>query len=251
MADIGSALTDSLSRSGQGSMTAPFKSVDGSEALPGLTFSSEVSSGWYRAAAGDLRFSVLGEDAIRLRNNTNPLQIWDGAQFVTMYPYDPSAVTITGTLTMDDGGGATGSWVASTGVLTTEEVIITATPDIADILTGEAGVPITCEALVDVVSPVASSVTGTADLDLSVAGSFRLTLTGNTTLNLPTNGIPGMTYSVEVLGDSGTNRTLTFASGYMGQGSLIGINNTTPFLITLYCRDSTHYYVGIIQGDLS
>ncbi len=46
--DIGSALTDSLDRTGKGSMQAQFKASDGSEALPGITFANQTSTGIYR-----------------------------------------------------------------------------------------------------------------------------------------------------------------------------------------------------------
>lgn len=59
LADIATALTDSLSRSGLGGMTAPLLLPDGSAALPGLSFTNEVSSGLYRIGAGSLGMSVL------------------------------------------------------------------------------------------------------------------------------------------------------------------------------------------------
>jgi len=58
--DIGTALTNSLDRTGKGSMTAPFKSVDGSVAAPGIVFSSETTTGFYRAGSADLRVSLTG-----------------------------------------------------------------------------------------------------------------------------------------------------------------------------------------------
>jgi len=63
LSDIATALTDSLSRSGDGGMLAELEIVDGDVSAPGLSFADEPSSGLYRAAAGDLRFAVLGTDA--------------------------------------------------------------------------------------------------------------------------------------------------------------------------------------------
>lgn len=55
LTDIANALSDSLSRSGQGAMTAALRGVDGTVGAPGFAFASETSLGLYRAAA-----SVLG-----------------------------------------------------------------------------------------------------------------------------------------------------------------------------------------------
>lgn len=67
--DIAMALTDSLSRSGEGSMSAPLRIVDGSAAVPGIAFGSETGSGAYRAAAGDWYLTVLGSGIVRLRSS--------------------------------------------------------------------------------------------------------------------------------------------------------------------------------------
>src|SRR5574341_110328 len=60
MADLGAEVTDSLSRSGKGAMLAPLGIVDGAAVTPGLAFASELTTGLYRAGAGDLRVTVLG-----------------------------------------------------------------------------------------------------------------------------------------------------------------------------------------------
>lgn len=59
LSDIGTELTNSLDRSGRGAMLAPLKLMDGTLANPGLTFSSEQTSGLYRAGSGDVRLSLL------------------------------------------------------------------------------------------------------------------------------------------------------------------------------------------------
>jgi hypothetical protein len=60
VADLINELTDSLSRSDKGGMLAALKLVDGTQALPALSFGGEASSGLYRAGAGDVRLSILG-----------------------------------------------------------------------------------------------------------------------------------------------------------------------------------------------
>lgn len=64
--DLASAMTDSLSRSGDGGMLAPFELLAGTQALPALTWTLDTTSGWYRSGAGDYRFSVLAVDKLQL-----------------------------------------------------------------------------------------------------------------------------------------------------------------------------------------
>lgn len=66
LTDIATALTDSLSRSGLGGMTAALQLTDGGIATPSLTFTNEPTLGLYRAAAADLRLVMLGTDRLQL-----------------------------------------------------------------------------------------------------------------------------------------------------------------------------------------
>lgn len=59
LSDIATALTDSLSRSGLGGMTAPLLIADGTAALPAYSWTNEPSSGFYRIGAGNIGLSVL------------------------------------------------------------------------------------------------------------------------------------------------------------------------------------------------
>ncbi len=65
MVDIKEALTDSLSRSGDGGMTSSMEFADGLVGAPSLAFANELTLGFYREGAGDLRFVVAGSPHIR------------------------------------------------------------------------------------------------------------------------------------------------------------------------------------------
>lgn len=62
LSDLSTAMTDSLSRSGEGSMLAGLKLFDGTIGAPGMTWGTETTSGFYRAGAGDFRFAIGGVD---------------------------------------------------------------------------------------------------------------------------------------------------------------------------------------------
>ena len=80
MDDLGVALTDSLSRSGKGGMLAPFLNADGAIGSPGISWSNEPASGWYREGTGDFRYSIGGVDVLRI--NAGNLFIWNSSQSV-------------------------------------------------------------------------------------------------------------------------------------------------------------------------
>lgn len=77
MDDIKLALTDSLSRSGNGGMLAPFTVPDGSNINPSLSFVNEATSGLYRFGANDIRMAVGTVDRMRWQGAGTPPQIYD------------------------------------------------------------------------------------------------------------------------------------------------------------------------------
>lgn len=58
--DVASEITGSLPRDGQAAMTGQLKSASGTAAAPGVTFSSETSSGFYRSSAGVIGAAISG-----------------------------------------------------------------------------------------------------------------------------------------------------------------------------------------------
>lgn len=62
LADISTELTGSLARSGAGGMLGSLRGVDGTVSVPAFSFTSETTSGFYRAGTGDVRFAMAGAD---------------------------------------------------------------------------------------------------------------------------------------------------------------------------------------------
>lgn len=69
LSDIATALTDSLSRSGQGGMSASLGLAAGVIGAPGLSWTAETTSGLYRAGAGDFRYSITATDILQVTAN--------------------------------------------------------------------------------------------------------------------------------------------------------------------------------------
>lgn len=101
LADLASALTDSLSRTGDGGMQAPLELDDGAVGAPGLTWATESTSGWYRASAGVFRFSVSSTD--RLAVSSTGLSVTGSIITSTATGGSQGAGTINATAVYDDG----------------------------------------------------------------------------------------------------------------------------------------------------
>lgn len=68
MVDLGTALTNSLDRTGvSAGMTGQFKAFAGAIGAPGISWGLDLTSGLYRNAAADYRYSVTGTDVIRFQ----------------------------------------------------------------------------------------------------------------------------------------------------------------------------------------
>lgn len=68
LSDLAVAMTESLSRDGEGGMTAALRVIDGTASVPGIGFSNETNSGLYRSAAGDWYLVVQGAGVFRLQS---------------------------------------------------------------------------------------------------------------------------------------------------------------------------------------
>lgn len=66
LADVSSALSDSLSRSGNGGMTARLRGIDGTEALPAYSWTNDTNSGIYRIGADNIGISLGGTKKVDL-----------------------------------------------------------------------------------------------------------------------------------------------------------------------------------------
>jgi hypothetical protein len=123
--DIAQALTNSLSRNGNGGMLVPFRFVDGTVNAPGITFQNEPTSGIYRAGLNDIRLSLITQDIIKfaLGGVTIP-----GGKTLTVSGLLTASggVAVTGGITLTGGitagsidGTPIGGTTPSTGAFTT------------------------------------------------------------------------------------------------------------------------------------
>lgn len=64
--DVAAAISGSLPRNGEASMTGPFRLADGSPTLPAFGFNAEASTGLFRPTTNTLAFSVGGTERVRI-----------------------------------------------------------------------------------------------------------------------------------------------------------------------------------------
>jgi hypothetical protein len=113
MDDLELAMTNSLSRDGEGGMLADMPFVDGTQTEPGMTWTNEITTGIWRAAAGDMQVALLGQPVMRWNNSVT--SVWDGAAWQDIVykgsaGSTPSGTTDGDTLVWDE--TTTQKWVA-------------------------------------------------------------------------------------------------------------------------------------------
>jgi len=120
--DVANEMTGSLSRAGSGGMTGPLRLDAGTAAVPALAWSTETTTGLYRAGTNDVRLAVATSDVMR----------WQAAGVsVTGTLGVSAAVTLSTTLAVT-GAATLSSTLAVTGTTTlTGAATLTANPTLS------------------------------------------------------------------------------------------------------------------------
>jgi len=95
LADIGAEITNSLDRQGRGGMLVPFKNIDGTVALPGMTFTNEPGMGFFRASAGDMQATIAGVPQMRWQSSG--VSVWTGSAWAKILSADAIAPVLIST----------------------------------------------------------------------------------------------------------------------------------------------------------
>ena len=91
---------------------------------------------------------------------------------------------------------------------------------------------------------VALTDAATVAVDWDAGINFTLTVTANRVIGNPTNGQPGTWRTILVQGNDATDRTITFASQYLGDvPTITNADSTRWFLLMIYCVTTTHFVV--------
>lgn len=184
LTDLATAMTDSLSRSGLGGMTAALRLAAGAVSAPGLSFTAETTMGLYRAGAGDMRFSVNSTDIVTITSsgmsvtgafslanlslsadgtNAAPAITWASETDTGIYRIgaDNVGITLGGTKKVDFGVSATAfsTSLSATGVITGPDGSASA-----------AGIAFTSDTNTGLYSP------GADEIGITVGGTLRFNI---------------------------------------------------------------------------
>jgi len=211
--DLGNEITDSLSRTGEGGMLAPFRLADGTLGAPGVAWLNEPSTGFYRAGTGEMWGVVQGAQI--LQYTANGILIPSGKTLTAQ-----GNVTVGGTLSVTgalslSGNVAVGGTFSVTGATTLSSTLavtgaITATGGVVGNVTGNLTGNVTGN-----VSGNAGTVTNgvytTGDQTIAGIKTFSSTIVGSVSGNAGT-----VTNGVYTTGDQTIGGTKTFSSTISG-----------------------------------
>lgn len=255
-ADVATALSQSLATDGQTGMAGPLKAAAGTQAAPGMTWASELGSGWYRAGANDFRYAVAGADVLKV--TASGLTVY-GALTATVTVADASvtnakmanmpASTIKANLTgaaavptdktltevLDALAGATEGSLIYRGASAWSVRALATT---AEILANTADKILETDRVWASAETVTLTDGATITLNLATMINGKVTLAGNRTL-ARTNAKVGQSGLVEVIQDATGSRTLAYTAG-----EFVFAGATAPVLTTTAsARDLLFYQV--------
>jgi hypothetical protein len=192
--DMETELTNSLDRNGRGGMLAPLRTTDGNITVPGLSWVSETTSGWYRAGLNDFRFSIAGQDIFQL--NATSISVGAGITGPWLLPADAAALYIP----LTEKAAASGVASLDSG---TKVPIAQLPTNVAGGLPG----PLDGSVLIPI-----------AQLPVGTAGGIPGPLDGSA--RLPAGQLPGVTLSNSLGADVALNNTAAYFTGpQVAQGS--------------------------------
>jgi hypothetical protein len=122
--DVATEMTGSLARSGSGGMTGPLRLDAGTAGVPALAWSTETTTGLYRAGTNDVRLAVATSDVMRWQaagvSVTGTLGVSAAATFSTTLAVTGAAtlsstLAVTGTTTLTGAATLTANPTLSAG----------------------------------------------------------------------------------------------------------------------------------------
>lgn len=245
MPDIGTALSDSLSRSGSGSMTAALKHTDGTAGAPGIAFGSEAGLGFYRPAAGTVSWSVsatlagsLTTAGVSVVGSVTAASFTGAGTGLTGVPTTALAGIPSNTTTFLRGDGTWTSTLAGALTISAGGITVTGNSTVTGTLTGLTGLTLAS----------GNAVLTNGNLNITLGG---ITLTnGGITLTAGTLTINGAAYTpTNPIGNSGTTFTMDCSksnvhsvtmTGNISAAGLVISNLQEGQTINLYClQDGT------------
>ena len=221
--DLANEITDSLSRSGEGGMLAPFRLADGLQASPGIAWLNEPSTGFYREGSGEM-WGVVG-----------------GAQILQ---YTATGVLVPAGKTLTANGGTTTTTLTTSGAATLASASVTGNLSVGGTLTLTGGLTLNGNVTVGDSSADTLTINSTITSNLIFTdNTYDIGASGATRprhLYLAGNGVIGGTLGVSgVLTASGgvtgnlTGNVTGNVTGNISGGTVAGTTGTFSSNVTV------------------
>lgn len=219
LADIASSLSDALDDIATALSNAN-ATIDARVVAAGWSATSSTSNS---IGTGSKTFTVQTNKAfvagafLFIADSANPTTKWMFGQ-VTSYNVSTGELVMGITETL--GSGTVTAWTLQLSGRTGQQGPLPTKATGADIRDGDDDAKyVTAKALMDAAEAVASSVSGSTTLDFSTGLNFALTLTGNLTLNVPSNMENGQSGVIYFIQDGTGSRTLSLNASIKKPGA--------------------------------
>lgn len=133
---------------------------------------------------------------------------------------------------------------AGTGIAVNADDVAVDKATAANVRAAASNKVLTSDLIESASAAVALTDAATVAVDWDTGINFTLTVTANRAIGNPTNGQPGTWRTIYVLGNSATDRTITFGNQYLGEvPTITDCDSGRAYLLMIYCHSTTHFVV--------
>lgn len=188
--------------------------------------------------------AAAGEAAALAVAAAEAAAVFDPSQYLDRASFDPQGIGDDAFARANHTGTQAAATITGLGELATRN-----RATVAQIRSLDADAAPTAERISEAAALITPSGAANWAPDWTAFLSASWVLTGNRTLQNPTNVIPGTTRVVRAAGNSGTGRTISFGSNYKGDRSSGPVTDDAPILYTLFAATPTEIWVSSMEAD--
>lgn len=152
------------------------------------------------------------------------------------------------------GGGLTGGGTlaadrtlavgAGTGIVVNADDVAVDKASDSNVRSAASNKVLTTDLVESASAPVTLTDAATIAVDWDTFINGEVTVTASRVIGNPTNGQPGTWRTIYVIGNSTTDRTITFDTQYLGEvPDITDCDSGRAYLLMIYCRTASHFVV--------
>lgn len=202
--------------------------------LAGIETAADVTDAANVAAAGAVMDGDFSTDGIMVRT---------GSGAYASRTLDAGA-GLTGSNLDGDAGDPSLAVGAGTGILSNANDVAVDKASDANVRSAASNKVVTTDLIESASATVTLTDAATVAVDWDAFITGVVQIAANRILGNPTNGQPGTFRTIEIFGNDGTSRTLTFGNQYLNVlPVLTDIKSTQPYLLTIFCESASVFIV--------